>query len=139
MIGRFLLGALGTVMLLWGIVMPMVTLFGDEASAEITAVRRQLGDQGGVIPNRYVFAISYRFELPGGASVAGHTQRLGDFFSPKSLGKPGKVRVRYLPAFPWLNTIDRGWGMAFEYLVMAVVGVVLIHFAAKKVSVKRRK
>jgi len=139
MIGRILLFTLGAAMLLWGMVMPVVTLFGDETSAEITSVRRQLGDRGEAIPNRYAYAISYTFKLPGGTPVVGHTQRIGDYFSPKSLGKASDVRVRYLPNFPWLNTIDRGWGFAFEYLVIAVIGALLMYLATRKGSVKPRK
>lgn len=139
MIGRILLCALGVLMLAWGVVMPMVTLFGDEASGEITSVRRQLGDRGEAIPNRYAYAIGYSFSLPDGTSVTGYTQRLGDYFSPKSLGKTGEIRVRYFPALPRLNTIDRGWGVAFEYLAMAVLGALLIYLSTKKKSTERRK
>ena len=139
MIGRIFLGALACLMLAWGVAMPVVTLFGDEVGGEIVSVRRQLGDRGEAIPNRYVYAISYRFNVPGGASVVGYTQRLGDYFSPKSIGKMRAVRVRYMPAFPWLNTIDYGWGVTFEYLVVALVGALLLHLSTKKKAIKPRK
>ncbi len=52
MISRIFLTLLGSVLLLWGVGMPLVTGFGTEAAGTITHVRRQLGDRGEAIPNR---------------------------------------------------------------------------------------
>ena len=134
MISRLFLGTLGCIMLAWGVGMPAVALFGEETRGRITVVRRQLGDRGGAIPNRYTYVINYKFNLPDGTRVDGFTQRLGDYFSPKTLTQGRTVSVRYFPRLPWLNTIDWNWGATFEYIVVAMVGGLLIYLSRKKAS-----
>lgn len=126
-IGRALLVLLAGAMFLWGLGAPLLALAGKTAEGRVTEIRRQLGDRGEAIPNRYAFQISYRFALPDGSVVQGSTQQIGDYFSPARFRVGQRVVIRYLPLFPWINVADWRWGQIFEHLIVAAVGVVLIY------------
>lgn len=106
-IGGFLLLCIATAMLLWGLAMPLVAILGDQAEGKFTSVRRQLGDRGESIPNRYTYLFSFTFTLPDGTRVEGHSQRLGDYFSPEGVSIGKRVDVRYCGFFPQISSI--GW------------------------------
>lgn len=128
---RLFLGALGLLLLAWGLGMPMVAWLGAEAPGTITHVRRQLGDRGEAIPNRYSYAISYEFRLPDGRIAQGSTYRVGDYFSPGKLAKGSAVQVRYLPGLPVISEVQWHWAAAVEHGIVAAVGGVLLHLAAR--------
>ena len=130
MIGRAFLVALGALFLVWGTVEPLIGLFGAEAVGSLTSVRRQLGDRGEVLPNRYAYAVGYAFHLPDGTRIEGTSQRIGDFFSPH-LGQGGLVKVRYAQAFPRLSVLEWGIGSLIENLIVAAVGVMLIRLGRR--------
>lgn len=122
-IARILLGLL---MVVWGLGTPTVALFGAEAEGHVTHIRRQGGERGEAVPNRYTYVIAYRFRLPDGTMAEGSTQRVGDAFSPR-LPKGGRaVEVRYLPGLPHLSTFGWRWESAIENLIVAAVGGLLI-------------
>lgn len=131
LIVRFFLGALGLMLLAWGLGMPMVAWLGAEAPGTITHVRRQLGDRGEAIPNRYAYAISYEFRLPDGSLAQGNTYRVGDYFSPGKLAKGSAVQVRYLPGFPFISEMQWHWAAVVEHGIVAAVGGLLLHLAAR--------
>lgn len=131
MIARFFLTLLGTVLLLWGVGMPLVAWFGAEAQGTITHVRRQLGDRGEAIPNRYSYAIAYEFRLPDGRAAHGNTYRVGDYFSPRNIAVGQAVRVRYLPGFSWVSDIQSHWAASWEHFIVAAVGAGLMVLAVR--------
>ena len=131
LIVRFFLGALGLLLLAWGLGMPLVAWLGAEAPGTITHVRRQLGDRGEAIPNRYSYAITYKFRLPDGRIAQGSTYRVGDYFSPGKLAKGSAVQVRYLPGFPAISEVQWHWAAAVEHGIVAAVGGVLLHLAVR--------
>ena len=131
MITRLFLTLLGAVLLLWGVGMPLVAWLGPEAPGTITHVRRQLGDRGEAIPNRYSYAIAYEFRLPDGSTVQGNTYRIGDYFSPRNMAVGRAVRVRYLPGLPWVSDIQTHWTASWEHFIVAVVGAVLMALAMR--------
>jgi hypothetical protein len=126
MITRLALSALGFVLVAWGLGMPMIALFGAEAEGRVTHIRRQGGERGEAVPNRYTYAISYEFRLADGTRVEGSTQRVGDAVSPRLPAGGRSVEVRYLPGFPRLSTFGWRWENAIENLIVAAVGAVLI-------------
>jgi hypothetical protein len=128
---RVFLSALGILLLIWGIGVPLVALTGAEAEGRITYIRRQLGDRNEVIPNRYAFAITYEFRLPDGALRTGTTQRVGDFFSPGRLGVGSPVTIRYAPFAPGLSVMDWGLGSLIENILAAAIGAVLVRLQLK--------
>lgn len=130
---RVFLLLLGAVLVLWGAGLPMVLWLGAEAPGTVTQVRRQLGDRGEAIPNRYTYTIAYEFRLPNGQMAQGHTQRVGDFFAPRDMAVGKPVRVRYLPGAPWLNEIPAvHWAAGLERAIVIVVGAGLVALAFRQ-------
>ena len=125
-------GSWALALLAWGAGMPLLALLGSTTEGEITHVRRQLGDRGEAIPNRYTYTISYQFHLPDGRAISGHSQRVGDYFSPKDMRVGKKVEVRYLAAFPWISQIEWSWGALIEYLLVGSTGVALLVLIRRK-------
>ena len=136
---RVFLALLGSVLLLWGVGMPLVQWFGAEAPGTITQVRRQLGDRGEAIPNRYTYTIAYEFRLPNGQTEQGHTQRVGDYFSPRDMAVGKVVRVRYVPALPWVSSISSHWKASLEHGIVAAVGVVPVALALRPVPHRKTR
>lgn len=114
-------------MFLWGLGAPLVALAGKTAEGKVTEIRRQLGDRGEAIPNRYAYQIAYRFSLPDGSVVQGNKQQIGDYFSPSRFRVGQRIVVRYMPIFPWINVADWRWGQMIEHFIVAAVGAVLIY------------
>ena len=131
MIARLALALLGMVLLLWGLGMPLVAWLGAEAPGTITHVRRQLGDRGESIPNRYSYTISYEFRLPDGRLAQGNTSRVGDYFSLRFLTQARSVQVRYVPGFPFISEVQWHWAAMVEHGIVAAVGGVLLYLAAR--------
>lgn len=131
MISRVFLILLAAELLLWGVGMPLVAWFGPQAQGTITHVRRQLGDRGEAIPNRYSYAIAYEFRLPDGRTAQGNTYRVGDYFSPRNMAVGNAVRVCYLPGLPWVSDIESHWAASWEHFIVAVVGAVLMVLGAR--------
>jgi len=131
-LGRLLLLLLAGMMVFWGLGMPLLALTGKPAEGRVTEIRRQLGDRGEAIPNRYTFQIAYQFSLPDGSVIQGNSQQVGDYFAPARFRVGQRVDVRYLPIFPWLNVADWQWRELFEHLVVAAVGGLLIHLFTLK-------
>jgi hypothetical protein len=132
LIGRIGVAALGLILLLWGIGVPLVALTGAEVEGRITHVRRQLGERNEVIPNRYAFAITYEFRLPDGTLRTGTSQRIGDFFSPGRLGVGSPVSIRYASFAPGLSVMDWRLGSLIENILAAAVGAALLWLQFKK-------
>lgn len=130
--GRVFLGVLGLLLLAWGLGMPLVAWRGAEAPGTITHVRRQLGDRGEAIPNRYFYTISYEFRLPDGSLAQGHTSRVGDYFSPRYLTQGSSVQVRYVPGFPFISEAQWHWAAVVEHAIVALVGAVLLRLALQR-------
>jgi hypothetical protein len=139
MLARLLLTCLGCILAIWGVGMPMVALFGTESVGHITHVRRQLGDRGEAVPNRYGYSIGYEFRLPDGSLAHGTTHRVGDYFSPKYLTKGRTVKVRHFSWLPAFSTIDWNWGAAIENLIVAAVGSLLAYLPWTKKPGTRKK
>lgn len=138
MIARLALALIGCLMVLWGVGMPLVAAFGSETSGQVTSIRRQLGDRGEAISNRYAYAIGYEFSLPDGTRVHGSTHRIGDYFSPKNIHKGQTVHVSYLQWLPLISDIDWQWFGAVEHLLVALVGGLLVYLQFKKSRLNRR-
>ena len=128
---RVFLSALGILLMIWGIGVPLVAVTGVETAGQITHVRRQFGDRNEAIPNRYTFAITYEFRLPDGALRTGTSQRIGNFFSPGRLGVGSPVTIHYAPFAPRLSVMDWGLGSLIENILAAAVGAALLWLQLK--------
>ncbi|MCW8883183.1 MAG: hypothetical protein OQK92_12750 [Sedimenticola sp.] len=138
---RILLTLLGLVLMAWGIVTPMVGLFGETTDALITHVRRQGGERNEVIPDRYTHVISYRFTLPDKQTVEGFSYVLGPSFSIMTPHAPGLIKVRYLPLIPQMNTLEYQAYPNLGHLIVLAVGYLLAFglWREKKTKKARRR
>jgi len=126
LVGQWFLRLLGAALLLWGLSMPMLGLFGAETDATVIHIRRQGGERGEALPNRYTFIVSYRFVTRDGRSVESSTQMIGDFANIPALRSAQPLKVRYLPISPRLNSLSVQARPNIEHLLVAAVGWVLM-------------
>jgi hypothetical protein len=120
------LRGLGAALLAWALFTPALGLFGRETDASVTHVRRQGGERGEALPNRYTFIVSYRFVLPDGRVVESSTQMIGDYANIPALHAARPLQVRYVPLWPWINSLSIQARPNLEHLLVAVVGWVLL-------------
>lgn len=111
----------GIAMVVWGGLLVSLDYFGASAIPYEVSVRRQGGDRGDVQLNRYNWSIHYEFRTPGGASFAGNSTAIGSDSAVR-----GPVRIRYLPAFPYVNAPADQTGLGLMSLVLIVLGGVVV-------------
>lgn len=124
-VARLLLGLLGAVLMAWGIGVPLLGLFGSEAPATVTHVRRLLAERNEALRNRFDYSVSYRFTLPDGRTVEGTTNMVGDYANAPGLRAAQPFRVRYAPFWPRLNTPSIQARPNLEHLIVTGVGWML--------------
>ena len=113
----------GAAFVLYGVVMPILPYAGTRTEAEITTVRRELGDRQDPLPNRYSWSVGYEFALPGGTVVHGNTKVIGSSYSA-GIAK-GPAVAHYLPALPWVNALERDTRPDMGKAVMVAAGALL--------------
>lgn len=123
LVAQTLLSLVGTAFILYGLVMPLLPYAGERAAAEITTVRRELGDRRDPLPNRFSWSVGYHFTLPDGAVVHGNTKVIGSSFSA-GISK-GPAVVHYLPSLPWVNALERDTRPDPGKAVMVAAGALL--------------
>lgn len=132
--GRLLLLSVGLLLLLYGLVMPLLPYIGQRTQGEITSIRRELGDRQDPMANRYSYSVGYEFALPDGKVVYGNTKVIGSSFSA---GLPkGKAGVYYLPAFPYVNALERDTRPDMGKIAILAAGALLCLAAFRKGGVR---
>ncbi|PLY16999.1 MAG: hypothetical protein C0631_00225 [Sedimenticola sp.] len=135
---RIFLTLLGLLLMAWGLGIPLLGLIGETADATVTHARRQGGERDEALPNRYNYVVSYRFTLANEETVEGFTHVVGSPFSLPA-GYGGKeFKVRYLAAFPALNTPAQQASLNLEHVIVAAVGY-LLAFGLWRKKAKRKK
>ena len=122
---RILLTPLGLVLLAWGLVVPMLGLFGAEATATVTATRRLNYERNEPLRNRFNYTINYEFAVPDGRTFEGTTMMLGDFSKVPALLKAQPFRVRYAPFWPVISAPAIQARPNIEHPIVAGVGWLL--------------
>jgi hypothetical protein len=122
--GRILLAVVGVMLMLYAAVFSLLPLIGERTAGEVTVVRRELGESGGPIPNRYPYSIGYEFRLPDGRTVGGTTKRIGNAYSA-GISK-GPAGVGFLRGFPYFSALDTDAGPSLGKALMASVGGFLL-------------
>jgi hypothetical protein len=125
LIPRILVTLLGISLIFMGMSQAILGITGKSASAVVTAVRREGGERTDGKPGRYTYNISYTFTLPDGKKVNGFTKHIGDSVYLKADGT-STVRIRYYPAFPYINAMERDAGLGVGQVVLMIAGGVLI-------------
>ena len=104
---------------------------GEEDTAVITYIRRQGGERKEATPNRYTYSISYTFTLPDGQKIDGFTYKIGYAVYVKVCNtNMSTVPVRYLKAFPSINTLEREAGLKAGNLILVCAGIILLKFVS---------
>ncbi|GAB6110432.1 hypothetical protein [Desulfomicrobium salsuginis] len=134
---RSMLFLVGTAFVLYGVVMPILPFAGARTEAEITTVRRELGDRQDPMANRYSWAVGYEFVLPGGTVVHGNTKVIGSSYSA-GIAK-GPAVAHYLPSLPWVNALERDTRPDLGKAVMVAAGALLCFVAFKGPGLTSRR
>lgn len=103
--GRWLLGVVGSLLILYALIMPLLTVVGEKTTGEITVVRRELGDRRDPKANRYSYSVGFEFALPDGRIISGNTKVIGSA-NVAGISK-GPAAVRYLAIFPYINALEK--------------------------------
>jgi hypothetical protein len=112
-------------------------MFGTPAMGTITDVRRQGGERNETIRNQYNYGVGYYFKLPDGRQIEGGATVVGSSYS--SGVTKGPSPVRYLKAWPRINTLERYNRLSIGNIIMGAVGVVLIVLAWKPQKAKKSR
>jgi len=128
---RILITLLGIALILMGASEIILGFAGKTASAVITDIRREGGERTDGNSGRYTYNISYTFTLPDGKKINGYTKKIGDSVYLKPNGT-STTRVRYLPAFPYINAMEQDTGFGAGQLVLIFAGGFLIFFMNRK-------
>lgn len=131
LIPRILITLLGIGLIFMGASQIMLGFAGQSTSAVITSIRREGGERTDVRPGRYTYNISYAFTLPDGKEIDGFTKKIGDSVYLKADGT-STIRVRYFPAFPYVNALERDTGPGVGQLVLILAGGFLIYAVNRK-------
>lgn len=131
LIPRILMTLLGIALILMGASEIILGFVGKSSPAVITSIRREGGERTDGKPGRYTYNISYTVTLADGKEINGFTKKVGDSAYLKADGT-STVRVRYLPALPYINAMERDTGLGAGQLMLILVGGILIFLVNRK-------
>ena len=104
----------------------------------VTEIRRQGGERGETIRNRYNYGVGFHFFLPDGHRVEGATTVVGSSFSA-GIAK-GPVRVLYFPFLPYINSLEQQTHVSIHSALLLGVGCLLIRIAVTNpLNTKKRR
>jgi len=127
---RVFITLLGVALILLGIGRFALGLVGERAIGVITNVRRQGGERSDPKPGRYNYSISYSFKLPDGKTVDSSTTRIGGSVYIKNPNTT--TTVRYLKAYPFINSLEQDTKPNPGQLVLVAAGGFLIYVMNKR-------
>lgn len=122
---RFIISLLGAVFILWGAMSVALGVFGQQATAVVTHIRREGGERADIRPGQYTYNISYTFTLPDGRKVNGFTKKIGDAIYMKADGT-ATTKIRYYKGFPYFNAMEKDTGLGVGPLVLILAGGIVI-------------
>ncbi|MDT8903534.1 hypothetical protein [Anaeroselena agilis] len=121
---------LGAGFILQAVISLTLGQIGERGTAAVTHIRRELGERNETTPNRYTFILAYTFQTPDGRTITDSTRRIGGPLYVKATGRQ-TVPVRYLKAFPMVNTLEENARPSWGKAASLAVGALLI-FAANR-------
>ncbi|GAB2480812.1 MAG: hypothetical protein EP311_08400 [Cytophagales bacterium] len=129
--GKVLLVAIGGLFTLYSALIFALNVAGISTEARLTSYRQEYGERDETIRNQYTYLFSYEFEVEG-KTYFGNGQRVA---GPGHLKLSGdeKIRIRYLPIWPYLNQAeDKGFDwVAVLYLAIGL-GLSTLGFRKEK-------
>jgi len=129
---------LGGLLVCYALLGPALQLFGASTIGSVTEIRRQGGDRGETIRNRYNFGVGFHFFLPDGKRVEGATTVVGSSFSA-GIAK-GPARVLYFPFLPYINSLEQQTHLSLHSIILLGVGCLLIYLGiTNPLNTKKRR
>lgn len=122
---RILISLLGAAFILWGAMSVALGIFGEQATAVVTHIRREGGERADVKPGQYTYYISYTFTLPDGKEIHGFTKKIGDAVYLKVDGT-GRIAVQYFKEMPYINAPEENHPFSLKSLILLGTGIFLI-------------
>jgi hypothetical protein len=122
--GRFILGAVGVMMIALALMTILLYFMGDTAQAQVSTRRVGGSRDGAPADSRYEWSIDYEFTAANGSTYYGTTTRRGSDMSVKFDRK-----VYYFKAVPNLNALAGEVRPNVGQLVMIGLGVFLVSVA----------
>lgn len=127
----------GIAFLIYGAMIPVLTVAGAKTIGNITTVRREGGERNEAIPNRYNYAVGFEFETIEGKLISGNTKVIG---GPQNAGiSKGPATVMYLKQFPYLNALQESSVFPVERIIIFCLGILFLFMAFKSKSMRRKK
>lgn len=123
LVGRSVLGFVGSLLILYAVMMPLLSMVGERTTGEITTVRREVGDRRDPQANRYSYAVGFEFALPDGRVIAGNTKVIGSA-NVAGISK-GPSAVRYLARFPYVNALEMDTKLDLGKFAILAAGLLL--------------
>ena len=121
--GRSVLGFVGSLLILYAVMMPLLAVVGERTTGEITVVRREVGDRRDPKANRYSYSVGFEFVLDDGRIVPGNTKVIGSA-NVAGISK-GPCAVRYLAIFPYINALEMDTRLDLGKFAMLAAGLLL--------------
>lgn len=131
LVPRLLITLLGIALILMGTFEVVLGIAGTSTLATVTSIRREGGERAESTPGRYTYNIGYSFTLPNGKEVSGFAKKIGDSVYLKADGA-SFVQIRYFPAFPYINAMEKDTKFGARQLVLVLAGVALIFLMNKR-------
>jgi len=132
-IGPLLVILIAVMMIALGLLRISLGFAGEKGTAVITGIRRQGGERGEAVPNRYTYVVSYTFTLPGGVKIDGFTYDIRDAVYIKvSDSNVIMAPIRYFKALPHINALESDSGLKAGNLILIGAGIILIKFVKPK-------
>ena len=128
---------LGLILAGYGILMPMLTIIGSQATGIVTDIRRQGGERNEMTRNLYDYGVGFYFILPdgkkihGGATVVGTSNNAG-------IAK-GPVSILYLRSLPRIHALEKYTKFSLGNVILIGTGILLISISMKREKDIKRK
>lgn len=121
---------LGSLLVGYAVLGPALQFLGASTMGTITEIRRQGGDRGETIRNRYNYSVGYHFLLPDGRKVDGATTVVGSSYNA---GIPkGPARVLYFSFMPALNSLEQQASFSLATLILLGAGLFLVRIGVAR-------
>ena len=132
-IGPLLVILIAVMMIALGLLRISLGFAGEKDTAVITGIRRQGGERGEAIPNRYTYVVNYAFTLPDGEKINGFTYDIRDAVYIKvSDSNIRMTPIRYFKALPHINALESDSGLKAGNLILIGIGIFMIKFVKPK-------
>ncbi|MDF2616053.1 MAG: hypothetical protein K0Q47_708 [Sedimentibacter sp.] len=128
--GRVLITVIGVLLILYSLSTVLLGIAGNDSIAVITDVRREGGELPLAKSGKYMYNMSYTFEIPNGDVFYGYSKEVSDGAYIKN---PNTVaHVKYFKSIPHFNALEKDTKFSAGKLILVVFGLSLIIIVNRK-------